>query len=116
MVQALGINIRRIFTLVFILGSAVAALGGMTAAPFLGAYPQMGAQFLLVSIIVIVIGGMSSYEGTAIASILVGLTRATAEQISLQYFNTPVLASVSILILMVIVLLVRPTGLFGREA
>jgi branched-chain amino acid transport system permease protein len=115
MVEALGINVRRIFTLVFALGTGVAALGGMTAAPYLGAYPHMGAQFLLTAIIVIVIGGMSSYEGTAIASILVGLTRATAEQVSLQYLNTPVLASVSILIFMVIVLLVRPNGLFGRE-
>ncbi|MCI0356329.1 MAG: branched-chain amino acid ABC transporter permease, partial [Acidobacteria bacterium] len=115
MVQALGINIRRIFTLVFMLGTAVAALGGMTAAPFLGAYPTMGGDFLLTAIIVIVIGGMSSYEGTAIASVLVGLTRATTEQISLQYFNTPILASISILIFMVVVLLVRPSGLFGRE-
>lgn len=115
MVQALGINIRRIFTLVFMLGTAVAALGGMTAAPFLGAYPSMGGDFLLTAIIVIVIGGMSSYEGTAIASLLVGLTRATAEQFSLQYLNTPIMASVSILIFMVIVLLIRPSGLFGRE-
>ena len=115
MVQALGINIRRVFTLVFALGTAVAALGGMTAAPFLGAYPGMGGEFLITAVIVIVIGGMSSYEGTAIASVLVGLTRATAEQFSLQYFNTPILASVSILVFMVIVLLVRPSGLFGRE-
>jgi branched-chain amino acid transport system permease protein len=115
MVEALGINVRRIFTLVFVLGTAVAALGGMTAAPFLGAYPSMGNDFLLTAVIVIVIGGMSSYEGTAIASVLVGLTRATAEQISLQYLNTPVMASVSILIFMVLVLLVRPSGLFGRE-
>ncbi len=115
MVEALGINVRRVFTLVFVLGTAVAALGGMTAAPFLGAYPSMGSQFLLVAVIVIVIGGMSSYEGTAIASILVGLTRATAEQFSLQYLNTPILASVSILLFMILILLVRPTGLFGRE-
>ncbi|MCI0395944.1 MAG: branched-chain amino acid ABC transporter permease [Chloroflexi bacterium] len=115
MVEALGINVRRVFTLVFILGTAVAALGGMTAAPFLGAFPGMGGQFLLTAVIVIVIGGMSSYEGTAIASILVGLTRATAEQLSLQYFNTPVLASISILVFMVVVLLVKPNGLFGRE-
>jgi branched-chain amino acid transport system permease protein len=115
MVEALGINIRRIFTLVFVLGTAVAALGGITAAPFLGAFPGMGQQFLLTAVIVIVIGGMSSYEGTAIASILVGLTRATTEQLSLQYLNMPVLASVSILIFMVVVLLVKPNGLFGRD-
>lgn len=115
MVEALGINVRQIFTFVFALGCAVAALGGMTAAPYLGAYPSMGDQFLLSAVIVVVLGGMSSFEGTAIASILVGLTRATAEQISLQYLQTPVLASLSILIIMVIVLLVRPSGLFGRE-
>jgi branched-chain amino acid transport system permease protein len=115
MVEAMGINVRRVFTVVFILGTVVAALGGMTAAPFLGAYPSMGAQFLLTAIVVIIIGGMSSYEGTAIASVLVGLTRATAEQLSLQYFNTPILASISALVFMVVVLLVRPTGLFGRE-
>lgn len=115
MVQALGINIRRIFTLVFALGCAVAALGGITAAPYLGAFPSMGDQFLLSAVIVVVLGGMSSFEGTVIASILVGLTRATAEQISLQYLQTPVLASLSILLIMIIVLLVRPSGLFGRE-
>jgi branched-chain amino acid transport system permease protein len=115
MVQALGINIRRIFTLVFVLGAAVAALGGITAAPVIGANPGMGGQFLLTAIIVIVIGGMSSYEGTAIASLLVGLTRATTEQLSLRYFDTPVLATISILLFMVVVLLVKPNGLFGRE-
>jgi branched-chain amino acid transport system permease protein len=116
MVEALGINVRRIFTLVFALGCAVAALGGITAAPYLGAYPSMGDQFLLSAVIVVVLGGMSSFEGTVIASILVGLTRATVEQISLQYLQTPVLATLSILLIMVIVLLVSPNGLFGRES
>jgi branched-chain amino acid transport system permease protein len=116
MVEALGINVRRIFTLVFALGCGVASLGGITAAPYLGAHPAMGDQFLLSAVIVVVLGGMSSFEGTAVASILVGLTRATVEQISLQFLNTPVLASLSILIIMIVVLLVRPSGLFGREA
>jgi branched-chain amino acid transport system permease protein len=116
MVEALGINVRRVFTLVFGMGCAVAALGGITAAPYLGAHPAMGDQFLLSAVIVVVLGGMSSFEGTAVASILVGLTRSTVEQISLQYFNTPVLASISILVIMIVVLLVKPSGLFGREA
>jgi branched-chain amino acid transport system permease protein len=115
MVEALGINVRRIFTLVFVLGTAVAALGGITAAPYIGAYPSMGDQFLLTAVIVIVIGGMSSFEGSAVAGMLLGLTRALVEQLSLQYLSTPVLASVSSLVFMVIVLLVRPSGLFGRE-
>jgi len=116
MVEALGINIRRIFTWVFALGCGIAALGGITAAPYIGAHPGMGDQFLLSAVIVVVLGGMSSFEGTIVASILIGITRATVEQISLQYFNTPVLASVSILVIMIIVLLVKPSGLFGREA
>jgi branched-chain amino acid transport system permease protein len=116
MVEALGINIRRIFTLIFAVGCSVAALGGITAGPYLGAHPMMGDQFLLSAVIVVVLGGMGSFEGTAVASILVGFTRATVEQISLQFLNTPVLASISILIIMIIVLLVRPSGLFGREA
>lgn len=115
MVEALGINVRQIFTLVFALGCAVASLGGITAAPYLGAYPSMGDQFLISTVIVVVLGGMSSFEGTAIASVLVGLTRATTEQLSLQYLRTPLLASLSILLIMVVVLLVRPSGLFGRE-
>ncbi len=115
MVEALGINVRRVFTLVFALGTAVAALGGITAAPFIGAYPEMGDMFLLTAVIVIVIGGMASFEGTAIASFLLGLTRATTESLSLAYLDTPILASLSSLLFMVIVLLVRPSGLFGRE-
>jgi branched-chain amino acid transport system permease protein len=87
----------------------------MTAAPYIGANPAMGDSFLLTAIIVIVIGGMSSFEGSAVAGMLLGLTRALVENLSLEYLNTPVLASISSLVFMVIVLLVRPSGLFGRE-
>lgn len=114
MVEALGIPIARVFTGVFAFGCAIAALGGMTAAPYIGAYPSMGDVFLLNAIIVVVLGGMGSFEGTTIASLLVGLARASAEQISLEYLGTPLLASVSILLIMVLVLLIRPAGLFGR--
>ncbi len=115
MVEALGIPVGRVFTLAFALGSGLAALGGMIAAPYIGAYPEMGDVFLLNAIIVVVLGGMGSFEGTMLASLLVGLTRATAEQISLEYLDTPLLASVSILLIMILVLLVRPSGLFGSE-
>lgn len=114
MVQALGINVRRVFTLVFILGSALAALGGIALVPYQGATLEMGNQFLILAIVVVVIGGMGSYEGTAVASIVVGLTRAVAEQLSLEHFDAPVLAETSILLLMIAVLLVQPSGLFGR--
>jgi branched-chain amino acid transport system permease protein len=115
MVQALGINVRRVFTLVFVIGAALAALGGIALVPYQGATLEMGNQFLILAIVVIVIGGMGSFEGTAIASIVVGLTRAVAEQLSLEHFDAPVLAETSVLLLMIVVLLVQPSGLFGRE-
>jgi branched-chain amino acid transport system permease protein len=115
MVQALGINVRRVFTLVFVLGTALAGLGGIALVPYQGATLEMGNQFLILAIVVIVIGGMGSFEGTAVASIIVGLTRAVAEQLSLTHFDAPVLAETSILALMIVVLLVQPSGLFGRE-
>lgn len=115
MVQALGINVRLVFTLVFVIGSALAALGGIALVPYQGATLEMGNQFLILAIVVIIIGGMGSFEGTAIASIIVGLTRAVAEQLSLEHFDAPVLAETSVLLLMIAVLLIQPSGLFGRE-
>jgi branched-chain amino acid transport system permease protein len=115
MVQALGINVRQVFTLVFVLGAGLAGLGGIAIVPYQGATLEMGNQFLILAIVVVVIGGMGSYEGTAVASIVVGLTRAVAEQLSLAHFDAPVLAETSILMLMIVVLLIQPSGLFGRE-
>lgn len=115
MVQALGINVRRVFTLVFILGTVAATFGGMVVTPFRGAFLEMGDEFLLSALIVVIIGGLGSYEGTAIASIIVGLTRAIAERVSLEYFGAPILAELSILVVMIVFLLVQPSGLFGRE-
>jgi len=115
MVQALGINVRRVFTFVFVLGAVLAGLAGIALVPYQGATLDMGNQFLIMAIVVVVIGGMGSYEGTAVASFIVGLTRAVAEQMSLKHFDAPVLAETSILLLMIAVLLIQPSGLFGRE-
>lgn len=114
MVSALGINVRAVFTLVFTLGCAVAAFGGSIAAPFLGATISMGNTFLISSIAVIVLGGLGSYEGTAVGSILLGLSLSTMQQFSLSV-NMPVLATITPMLLLVIVLLVRPRGLFGED-
>ncbi|MEM9950337.1 MAG: branched-chain amino acid ABC transporter permease [Chloroflexota bacterium] len=114
MVSALGINVRAVFTLVFTLGCAVAAFGGAVAAPFLGATISMGNTFLISSIAVIVLGGLGSYEGTAIGSILLGLALSTMQQFSINV-SIPVLANLTPMILLIAVLLVRPRGLFGEE-
>ena len=114
MVQALGINIKMIFTLVFTLGCAVAALGGAIAAPFLGASVKLGNAFLLQAVAVVVLGGMGSYGGTAVASILVGLTLSVAQNLTIGT-NLAVLSSIAPMLLLVLVLLLRPSGLFGSS-
>jgi branched-chain amino acid transport system permease protein len=114
MVSALGINVRAVFTLVFTLGCAVAAFGGAVAAPFLGATISMGSTFLISAIAVIVLGGLGSYEGTAIGSIIVGLAMATMQQFSIGV-GIPVLFAVTPMLILVLVLLMRPRGLFGEE-
>lgn len=116
MVEALGINVRMVFTLVFALGCAVAAFGGAIAAPFLGANLGMGNAFLLGAIAAVVLGGMGSYEGTAISSVLVGLSVAVvAKFASRPDINQTVLQSITPMVLLVLVLLLRPSGLFGKE-
>jgi branched-chain amino acid transport system permease protein len=114
MVEALGINVRAIFTLVFTIGCAVAALGGAVAAPFLGASPNLGNAFLLQAVAVVVLGGMGSYEGTAVGSVMVGLAIAVAQSAAIGT-DLSILPSLTPMLLLVLVLLVRPSGLFGNS-
>ncbi|HMQ35164.1 MAG TPA: branched-chain amino acid ABC transporter permease [Chloroflexaceae bacterium] len=125
MVQALGINVRRVFTLVFALGAGLAALGGVAAAPFVGVNPNLGHEFQLQAFIAVVIGGMGSYTGAAIGALLVGLARAFGDQIVLSGIQlpwmseamqlSPSIARASTVLIMALVLLLRPTGLFGKK-
>ncbi len=107
MVQALGINIQRVFTLVFALGAALAALGGAVAGPFEGAHPLLAAENLLPAFIVVVIGGLGSITGSAVAGILVGLCQSFA-----AYYQPELALAVNVG-LMALVLLIRPEGLLG---
>ncbi len=125
MVEALGINIRRVFTMVFALGSALAALGGVVAAPFVGVYPEMGGAFQLQAFIAVVIGGMGSYTGTAVGALILGLARAFGDilvtaGIALPWTDqvvraSPAMARASTVLIMAIVLLTRPAGIFGKK-
>jgi len=108
MVQALGINARQVFTLVFALGTGLAALGGAAAAPFVGLYPELGLEYQLGAFVVVVIGGLGSFPGSAVGSVAVGLARAFAD-----YWLSPLVARAISVGLMAIVLLIKPTGLFG---
>lgn len=115
MVEALGINVRRVFSLVFALGVGLAALGGIGAAPFIPVNPNMGDAFQLQAFIVVVIGGMGSFGGAAIGALLLGLARAFGDFFALQYALSPAVSEASTVIIMAIVLLVRPAGLFGKK-
>ncbi len=125
MVEALGINVRRVFMAVFALGSALAALGGVVAAPFVGVYPEMGSIFQLQAFIAVVIGGMGSYTGTAVGALVLGLARALGDTLvttgialpgmAQALRASPAVARASTVLMMAVVLLVRPAGIFGRK-
>lgn len=125
MVEALGINVRRVFTLVFALGVALAALGGVLAAPSIGLSNDMGTRFLLLALIALAIGGLTSFPGAAAGAVLVGLIQQFIIKYGQIGINLPFLAEpfkpspplvpASTVLLMVIILLILPHGLFGRE-
>jgi len=125
MVEALGINVRRVFTLVFAIGAALAGLGGVVAAPFLGVYPGMAMEFLLQAFIVVVIGGLGSIPGAVVGALLVGLARAYGDSIVLSGIQlpwmaepitgSPAIARASTVLIMAIVLFLKPTGIFGKK-
>jgi len=112
MVQALGIDVRRTFTLVFALGGAAAALGGVLGSVYLGSVsPAQGTALLIYAFIVVVIGGFGSIGGTAMAALLVGLVQQLA-----NYYLSSGIGDVSVVLLLGAVLLIRPGGLTGRTA
>ena len=125
MVEALGINVRRVFTLVFALGVGLAALGGALAAPSIGLSNYMGESVMLNALIALAIGGLTSYPGAALGSVLVGLI----QQFIIKYGQigipipfteiilkpTPPIVPASTILLMVIILLLLPNGLLGKK-
>jgi branched-chain amino acid transport system permease protein len=125
MVEALGINVRRVFTLVFGLGVGLAALGGVLAAPSMGLSNAMGESLLLNALIALAIGGLTSYPGAALGSVLVGLI----QQFMIKYGQIGIplpftdalfkpsapIVPASTVLLMVIILLLLPNGLLGKK-
>jgi len=115
MVQALGINVRAVFTFVFALGVTMAALGGIGAGPFIPIQPLMGDKYQMQGFITVVLGGMGSYVGAFVGAMILGLARAFGDYFALKLSLSPAIAEASTVIIMVIVLLVRPAGLFGKK-
>lgn len=105
MVQALGVNIKRVFMYVFMLGSAMAALGGVLLGPYSGViYAEMGLEFAILAFIVVVIGGMGSITGSVLAAILVGMSGSF-----MAYFVPELSLAVNMLRMCVLAFLASPS-------
>jgi branched-chain amino acid transport system permease protein len=107
-VRILGIDVGRVWLVVFGIGTGIAALAGLLAAPLQGVSPEMGNSILAEAFVVTVVGGMGSLLGAVAAGLLVGVV------VSLTALFAPEMAQVAIFALMAVVLLVRPQGFFGR--
>ena len=118
MTQSLGINIQLLYRLVFALGVALAAFAGMIAAPVSSVFPGMGGQVLIICFVVVVIGGIGSVKGALIAALLIGLVDTFGKVLEIEiggFRVLPELAGMSVYLLMAMVLLWRPEGLFGKR-
>jgi branched-chain amino acid transport system permease protein len=108
MVRALGVDLGKIWLVVFGLGIALAGLAGVLAGPMRGVYAEMGVEIIIECFVVVVVGGMGSLPGAVVAGLLIG------EIVSLTTFFAPKLAEIVVFLVMAVVLLVRPSGLFGE--
>ena len=109
LVQAFGVNVPRMITLTYGFGVALAALAGVLAAPIYQVNPLMGADLIIVVFAVVVIGGMGSIAGSIITGFALGIIEGLTKVFYPEASNTV------IFVIMALVLLVRPTGLFGRD-
>ena len=109
MVAALGISLQPYMSAVVAISVALAALAGVLLAPITGVHPAMGAEILTAAFVVVVIGGLGSFWGVVWAALIVGVVRG------LTIYFYPAAAEASMYLLMVLVLLVRPRGLFGER-
>ena len=119
MVGVLGVNIRALFTAVFVISALLAALAGIMLGPLLAVQSGMGDELLILALAVVVIGGIGSLKGALVASVAVGLLDTFGRMIWPQLFGDIVggiLGNAAVYILMAIVIAIRPQGLFSRHA
>jgi branched-chain amino acid transport system permease protein len=109
MAESVGINVDRLFTLTFAVGSGLAALGGGLAIQLLGLTPSFALLYLVLFLIVVAVGGMGSLKGTLLAALVIGIVDTGGK------YLFPVAGTFFIYVITVAVLLVRPAGFFGRE-
>ncbi len=111
MAQAFGVPVRRIYATVFALGAMLAAAAGVLVVPIQQAHYLMGLDPLLLSFIVVIVGGLGSLRGTVVAAFVIGISDGV-----ISVFFTPTLAKIMATLLVSLVLVVRPSGLFGEKA
>jgi branched-chain amino acid transport system permease protein len=109
MVQVLGINMPRMFTLVFGIGSLMAGLAGALAAPLYAVQPSLSSQWIVLTFVIVIVGGIGSFWGAIVGGLLIGILS------SFMSLLWPPAVDVTGYVLMGIILLVRPRGLFGVE-
>jgi len=110
MAQAFGIPVERVYAIVFGLGAALAAMAAVLIVPIQQAHYLMGGDPLLLSFIVVIIGGLGSLMGTVVAAVLIGMSDGI-----ISVFFTPTLAKILATLLVAFVLIFRPNGLFGKR-
>jgi branched-chain amino acid transport system permease protein len=110
MLDGLGVNVRRVFTLTFAASGALAALAGLLLAPVFTVYPQMGVEMILLAFIVVILGGMGSLGGSVVAAFVIGIAQSL-----FSLWMNPQRVAIAIFGIMIVVLVVRPRGFFGRE-
>jgi branched-chain amino acid transport system permease protein len=114
MVSALGVNIQLTFAIAFAVGSALAGFGGAIGGSFASLAPGVDSNWLLNSLVVVIIGGMGSLGGAAVGALLLGLvTNLAATYLPSNYTYYSIIVTFALL---VVVLALRPNGLFGRPA
>jgi len=110
MLDGLGVNVQRVFTCTFAGSAALAALAGLLLAPVFTVYPQMGVEMILLAFIVVILGGMGSMGGSVVAAFIIGIAQSV-----LSLWMNPQRVAIAIFGIMIVVLIARPRGLFGRE-
>ena len=110
MLDGLGVDVRRVFTLTFAASGALAAVAGLLLAPIFTVYPQMGVEMILLAFIVVILGGMGSMGGSVAAAFVIGIAQSL-----FSLWMNPQRVAIAIFGIMIVVLIVRPRGFAGRE-
>ncbi|MFT6669953.1 MAG: branched-chain amino acid transport system permease protein [Afipia broomeae] len=109
MAASLGVPVKRVFAVTFALGVALAGLAGVLLAPIYSVFPTMGRDFIFLAFTVVIVGGMGSIAGAVVAGLFLTQVQAISSLIVSPVWSDPILFSI-----MVLMLVIRPQGLFGR--